>query len=44
MTSPEKDIPEQEKSFIRKTLATAIGCIAVVLTGDPEGFSKDKKS
>lgn len=43
MTSPENENSEQEPSFFRKTIATVIGCLAVVLTGDPDGFESRKK-
>ena len=43
MISPENENPEKEVSFIRKTVATVIGCLAVVLTGDPDGFDSRKK-
>lgn len=45
MTSPEepqKDYSEQ--SNLRRLIAATMGCFAVLLTGDPEGFTRNKKS
>lgn len=43
MTSIENNNSEQEISFIRRTLSAVIGCLAVVVTGDPDGLEARKK-
>lgn len=43
MTSLENENSEQEISLFRKTISSVIGCLAVVITGDPDGFDTRKK-
>jgi hypothetical protein len=43
MATPENENPEQETSLFRKTISSVIGCLAVIITGDPDGFDTRKK-
>lgn len=44
MTSPEEpQLKNTEHSKLRKFIEATMGCFAVLITGDPDGFTKNEK-